>query len=326
MSAMTIRDVAREAGVSIATASRVINGISTVDPQLVERVRDSAKRLGYVPNNVGRSLRLKRSTSWAMIVQGLNAFIASVVEAVEEAAERDGISVYLGITGFDDERERRYVQTSLSQQVGGLIVGRASSSEAYTGLDIPIVFVDRGFPDLPHDSVTIDNHLAGRLVAEHLADQGFRRIAYIASDEQDSPVAMRADGLTAALAERGIDVPAEYRRTTQFSLPGGREQMAALLQLPEPPDAVFCTNGPTTQGAHLELQAAGNRTVALVGTDDEEWTALATPPVTVVQQPVAEIGATAARLLADRAAGSKEPPQHVVLQPTLIVRESSLRR
>lgn len=325
MPGVTIRDVAREAGVSIATVSRAVNGIATVDPVLAQRVLDAADRLGYVPNNVSRSLRLQRSTSWAVIVQGLNAFIASVVEAVEAAAERDGTSVYLGITDFDDERERRYVQTSLSQQVGGLIVGYASNLDTYNNLDIPIVFVDRGTPDSPHDSVTIDNQLAGRLAAEHLQEQGFTRIAYIASDQPDAPAAGRAHGLVEALAAHGIDVPPQYRRTTAYSLAGGREELDALLALPEPPEAVFCTNGPATQGAFLGLKAAWNETVALVGTDDEPWTALATPRITVVQQPVAEIGTTAAQLLSERVAGFAGPPRHVVLQPTLIVRESSLK-
>ena len=118
----------------------------------------------------------------------------------------------------------------------------------------------------------------------------------------------------------------EYRRDTVLTLSGGKRAMLDLLALPNPPEAVFCANGPVTQGAYLALQAAGNRSVALAGTDDEEWTALATPPVTVVQQPVTEIGRTAARLLSERVAGSKAPPQHVVLTPSLIVRESSRRR
>lgn len=325
MSGVTIRDVAREAGVSIATVSRAVNGITTVDPVLAQRVLETANRLGYVPNNVSRALRLQRSTSWAVIVQGLNAFIASVVEAVEAAAARDGTSVYLGITDFDDERERRYVQTSISQQVGGLIVGHASNLDTYEGLAIPIVFVDRGVPDSPHDSVTIDNRLAGRLAAEHLWEQGFTRVAYIAGDQPDTPVAGRAHGLVEALAAHGIDIPPQYRRTTAYSLAGGRDEMAALLALPEPPEAVYCTNGPATQGAFLGLKAAWNDSIALVGTDDEPWTALATPTITVVQQPVAEIGETAARLLSERVAGYDGPPRQVVLQPTLIVRESSRR-
>lgn len=325
MAGVTIRDVAREAGVSIATVSRAVNGIPTVDPVLAQRVLDTVDRLGYVPNNVSRSLRLQRSTSWAVIVQGLNAFIASVVEAIEAAAERDGTSVYLGITDFDDQRERRYVQTSLSQQVGGLIVGYVSNLDTYHHLAIPIVFVDREMPGSPHDSVTIDNRRAGRLAAEHLWEQGFTRIAYVASDQPGAPAAGRAHGLVETLAAHGIGVPPQYRRTTAYSLAGGREEIDALLALPEPPEAVFCTNGPVTQGAFLGLKAARNDAIALIGTDDEPWTALATPTITVVQQPVAEIGTTAARLLSERIAGFDGPPRHVVLQPTLVVRESSLK-
>jgi LacI family transcriptional regulator, galactose operon repressor len=325
MATVTIRDVAREAGVSVATVSRALNGISTVDPELVERVRATAEQLGYVPNNVGRALRLKQTNSWAVIVQELNAFITSVVAAAEGAAEREGTSVYLGITGYDEERERRYLQTAISQRVSGLIVGRPSNLGSFSGIGVPIVFVDRGFPDSPYDSVSIDNALAGRLVADHLRDQGFQRIAYISSEEVGTPVSIRSAGLVDTLARAGIDVPPEYRRNTVLTLGGGKQAMLDLLALPNPPEAVFSTNGPVTQGAYLALQAAGNKSVALAGTDDEEWTVLATPPVTVVQQPVTDIGRTAARLLSERVAGSTAPPQDVILTPTLIVRASSRR-
>lgn len=291
---------------------------------LAQRVLETADRLGYVPNNVSRALRLQRSTSWAVIVQGLNAFIASVVEAVEAAAARDGTSVYLGITDFDDERERRYVQTSISQQVGGLIVGHASNLDTYEGLAIPIVFVDRGVPDSPHDSVTIDNRLAGRLAAEHLWEQGFTRVAYIAGDQPDTPSPAARTAWSRRwppTASTSPAVPPDHRllagrRPGRDGRPAGTAGTARgglLHQRAGHP------------GAFLGLKAAWNDSIALVGTDDEPWTALATPTITVVQQPVAEIGETAARLLSERVAGYDGPPRQVVLQPTLIVRESSRR-
>lgn len=325
MAVVTIRDVAREARVSVATVSRALNGIATVDPELVDRVRVTAERLGYVPNNVGRALRLQQSNSWAVIVQELNAFITSVVAAVENAAERDGTSVYLGITAYDDDRERRYLQAAISQRVSGLIVGRPTDPEIYSDLELPLVFVDRGFPESRHDSVSIDNLLAGRLIADHFWEQGFRRVAFISNDQPGTPVSQRSIGFTEGFAGHGAEIPQSYRRQTTLTLAGGKQAMLDLLRLPSPPEAVFCTNGPTTQGAHLALQAMPHARVALAGMDDEDWTALATPAVTVVQQPVAEIGETAARLLTQRIAGGSGRPRHVVLNPTLIVRESSLR-
>lgn len=327
MATVTIRDVAREAGVSVATVSRALNGVATVDPDLADRVRATADRLGYVPNHVGRALRLQHSNSWAVIVPELNAFVTSFVAAAENEAEKVGTSVYLGIAGDDDERERRYVQAALSQRVSGLIVGRPGIDPgSFDTLGVPVVFVDRGYPESKQDSVSIDNPQVGRLVAEHFWEQGFRRVACIFEDRPQAPVAERAAGFVQAYREHGVAVDGPYRCDTELSLRGGKQAMLRLLELPEPPEAVFCTNGPTTQGAYLALQSRPDLSVALAGTDDEEWTALATPPITVVQQPVADIGVTAARLLTQRIEGTALPPQHVVLQPTLIVRESSLRR
>ena len=192
-------------------------------------------------------------------------------------------------------------------------------------MNLPLVFVDRGFPESGHDSVSIDNLLAGRLIAEHYWEQGFRRVAVISKDEPGTPVSQRSIGFADAFAAHGVEIAAECRRQTPLTPAGGKAAMLDLLALPSPPEAVFCTNGPTTQGAHLGLQAAPHAWVALAGVDDEEWTALATPAVTVVQQPVREIGETAAQLLAERIAGQSTRPRNVVLDPTLIVRESSLR-
>lgn len=326
MPAVTIRDVAREADVSVATVSRVLNGVATVDPSLAVKVRAAADALGYVPNGVGRALRLQHTNSWAVIVQGLNAFIAQVVAAVEAGAERHGTSVYLGITDYDEERERRYLQTSRSQRVAGLIVGgSASSSNPFVDVGVPVVFIDRGLPGSPHDSVSIDNRGAGRLMASHLHEQGFTRVACIGDDEEGSPVLERGLGFIEECRALGMEVPEEFVRFQWPSITNGKEALLALARLPEPPEVVFCANGPLTEGAHLGLQSEGVPDIALTGVDDEEWTALATPSVTVIRQPVVEIGERAVALLLDRVAGSKAPPVNVVLAPELIVRDSTRR-
>lgn len=326
MAAVTIRDVAREAGVSVATVSRALNGIATVDPALAVKVQAVAKALGYVPNSVGRALRTQQTNSWAVIVQELNAFITFLVAAVETAAERHGTSVYLGVTAYDNDRERRYLQTSMSQRVSGLIVGRSSNPSAYVDVTVPVVFIDRAFPDSPHDSVSIDNRLAGQLMAAHLHDQGFRRVGCIGDNEPGTPVFERVQGFVDEARERGMEVSPECVRFGRPSISRGKDAMMALAGLDEPPEAVFCVNGPLTEGAYLGLQAARVPPIALTGTDDEEWTALAAPSVTVMRQPVVEIGERAAQLLAGRVAGSTAPPTNIVLRPELVIRDSSRRR
>ncbi len=325
MTTVTIKDVAREAGVSVATVSRVLNGIG-VDPAMAERVRASVTRLGYVPNNVGRALRRQQTNTWAVVVEELNAYIAGVVAAVEDAAESLGASVYLGITEYGTDRERRYLQTSLSHRVAGIIVARTTDTGAFADAPVPVVMVDRSYPEFGHDSVTLDNPRVGELVADHLVEQGFRRIAAIGNGQPGTPMWHRLEGLRHRLQAHGLTIRPEDERAAPPTLAGGRAAAAEILAQPDPPEALFCTNGPTTHGAFLALGATGARGVALVGTDDEEWTSLTTPPLTVVRQPVVEIGRRAAALLQERIDGLQGEPRQVVLEPELVVRESTLRR
>lgn len=323
MGAVNIRDVARESGVSVATVSRALNNVPTVSPLLARRVRSVAAELGYRPNNVGRALRLQTTNSWSIVVHELNAFITSLVATLEDAAERHGTSVYLGVAGHDDARLRRYVQTSASHNVAGFIVSAETYSDIFSQVKAPIVFIDHAYPESSHDSVTIDNQRAGRLVADHFIDQGYSALGVIGDGLPGSPVEQRAAGFLAACARRGVSVPQEYRRQGPLTPSFGRSAMLELAGLPEPPDAVFCLNGPLTQGAYLALHAFGAVRPGLAGTDDEVWTALANPAVTVVKQPVEEIAEVAARLLGERIAGYSGLPRTVVLQPTLVFRESS---
>lgn len=326
MTAVTVRDVAREADVSLATVSRVLNGITTVDPVLAERVRSTAKRLGYVPNSIGRSLRLQQTNSWAVVVNTMNPFITALVMAVEDAAQSEGTSVSLGITGFDPDRERSYVEAAVSQRVSGLVVASSRRADNFSKVPMPVVFVDLPDPAHEHDSVSIDNYKAGNLAADHLADQGFLHPGMIEEGVAGQPVAERARGFRERLAERGLHLEERLVRQTDLSLADSRGAALDLLTQPSAPDALYCVNGPSTLGAYFGMQAVGGHDTVLLGTDDEEWTSLATPAVTVVSQPVHDIGAIVAQLLRDRTADPSVPPRHVVLDPQLIPRESTSRR
>lgn len=325
MAAVTVRDVAREADVSLATVSRVLNGITTVDPVLAERVRSTVARLGYVPNSIGRSLRLQQTNSWAVVVNTMNPFISALVMAVEDAAQSEGTSVSLGITGFNPERERSYVEAAVSQRVSGLVVASSSSSEHFAKAPMPVVFVDLPDAAREHDSVTIDNYKAGQLAADHLADQGFLRPGMLEEGLAGQPVAERARGFRERLAERGVTLDERFVRQSDLSLAACRDAALDLLSQPQVPDVLYCINGPSTQGAHFGMQAARNSGTALLGTDDEDWTSLTTPTVTVVSQPVHQIGQVVAQLLRERTANPDAPPRHVVLDPHLIARESTRR-
>lgn len=320
---VTVHDVAREAGVSTATVSRALRGVGSVSPALTSKVRSTAERLGYIPNRVGQALRSQQANAWAIITPELNAFVAQVVSAVETMATAGDTSVYLGITNYDAALGRRYVEAALSQHISGLLIGGLSGvDELLRDVPLPVVLVDRAAEGTAWDSVVLDNHGAGVLAAEHLVARGCTRLGCITGPEEDAPVGLRADGFASAL---GVGAASVVRRT-ELTIQGSKEATAALLAEHPELDALYCTSGPLSLGAYFALQEAGAHRVAFVATDDEEWTAMAVPSVTVVQQPVAAIGETAASLLRARIEQPDRPVQRVVLEPTLIVRDSTPAR
>ncbi len=323
--ASTIRDVARLADVSVATVSRVLNQVATVDQVLAQRVNSAMVELGYVPNSVGRALRLQQSNSWAVIAQSPNEFFNDVVVAVAREAEHSRTSVYLSLTGHDVERQNRYLQNALSHRVSGLIVSSPAAFEPFRSFPLPAVFVDDGSDLVEHDVVSVDHAAIGTLAAQHLADRGYQRVACITADLPGHPMRVRSQAFEEEASARGLAIVREVVCDSAVSLADGQAAMLSVLSIPEPPDAVYCTNGPLTHGAYLGMLAAGVHT-ALLGTDDEDWTSLATPSITVIGQPVDQIGKVAARLLQARIKGSADPAKHIALDPLLIERHSTSRR
>ncbi|PZF80875.1 LacI family DNA-binding transcriptional regulator [Jiangella anatolica] len=327
--AVTISDVARAAGVSPATVSRVLNGVGTVAPELADRVRKAAADTRYVPNSNGRALRRRVSDVWAVIVSDVqNPFFTGVVAAIERVAVDRGFSVVLCNSDEQVARESEYLRLAAAQHLAGLVIAVASEveSDLRTAADIPAVVIDRRVHDHLGDSVMVDNRLAGRLAADHLLEQGFRRIACITGPSDVSTTEDRLAGFRARLSEAGAPIARKWIRRANLRAEGGEAALRAILRGGDLPDAVFATNGPLTEGAYQALQAEGiaiGAEVGLIGVDDDHWTRMVAPQVSVVQQPVAEIGRLAGELLANRAARGPGPAQQIVLTPTLLARGST---
>lgn len=204
-----ITDVARAAGVSSATVSRVLNGASTVDPELARRVREAAAESGYVPNPNGRALRRQRTDVWAAIVSDLqNPFFTSLVAAVEHVAVRSGHSVMLCNTDEQLVREQGYLATAIAQRMAGVVVSVTSEQDsdlsALLAAGVPTVAVDRRVHDFPGDTVLLDNVRAGRMAAQHLLELGHRDIVCLAGPSGVSPTEDRLRGALDALDEAGF--------------------------------------------------------------------------------------------------------------------------
>ncbi|MCL2463770.1 MAG: LacI family transcriptional regulator [Micrococcales bacterium] len=331
---VTIQDVARAANVSPATVSRVLNGRSTVDADMAERVRRAAAEAHYVPNSNGRALRRQVSDVWAAIVSDVqNPFFTGMVASLESVAAQRGLSVMLCNTDEQVNREQVYVRTAIAQRMAGVVLAAASAKQSdptpLVAAGIPVVVVDRRIDGYIGDSVFVDNRLAGRQAADHLLRMGYQHIACIAGPADVSTTEDRLTGFREALARGGHPLGPALVRRTNLRPEGGEVAMRALLASERCPDAVFATNGPVTVGVYRAIQAVGlsmPRDVALVGVDDDQWTRMVVPGVTVVQQPMTEMGALAAELLLSRGSASHSAPQHIVLDPQLLIRATSAPR
>ncbi|MCQ8190436.1 LacI family DNA-binding transcriptional regulator [Streptomyces rugosispiralis] len=329
---VTIHDVARAAGVSPATVSRVFNG-GKVTPARALSVQEAAAALGFAPNRVARSLRKQRSSVIALIIPDIeNPFFTSLARGVEDAAQRTSLSVVLCNSDEDTDKERRYLEVALGEQMAGVIVAAASQDETdlgpLTDRRVPVVAVDRRPRDAEVDAVRVDNHHGGEVATRHLLQAGYHRIACITGPEGASTSEERLAGHRTALsAARGGAAAADntYVRHADFRVDGGRAAMRELLALPEPPDAVFVANNLMTIGVLDALREAGRTPpdVGVLSFGDVPWASLVRPSLTAVELPSYELGRTAADLLLQRMDGSVSPVQTVVLRTKLQVREST---
>ncbi|MBB4780835.1 LacI family DNA-binding transcriptional regulator [Streptomyces rapamycinicus] len=329
---VTIHDVARAAGVSPATVSRVFNG-GKVTPARALSVQEAAAALGFAPNRVARSLRKQRSSVIALIIPDIeNPFFTSLARGVEDAAQRTSLSVVLCNSDEDTDKERRYLEVALGEQMAGVIVAAASQGETdlgpLTDRRVPVVAVDRRPRDAEVDAVRVDNHHGGEVATRHLLAAGYHRIACITGPEGASTSEERLAGHRTALrAAQGGPAAADdtYVRHADFRVDGGRAAMRELLALPEPPDAVFVANNLMTIGVLDALREAGRTPpeVGVLSFGDVPWASLVRPSLTAVELPSYELGRTAADLLLQRMDGSVSPVQTVVLRTKLQVREST---
>jgi LacI family transcriptional regulator len=331
---VTIYDVAVAADVSAATVSRVLNGTDTVARELVERVEATVEQLGYRPNHAARSLRRQVAAVWDVIISDIeNPFFTALVRGIEDVGHEHGFSVVLCNTDEDLQKERRYMDVALAERVAGVIISPASEQETdltkLVAQGVPIVAVDRRPSRAQVDGVMVDNALGADAATSHLIEQGATRIACITGPQRTTTAAERLAGYQAALDRVGLAPLPGHIRYADFKPEGGYQAARTLLQSAEPPDGLFVANSQMLLGvlaACRELGTSIPDELALVGWDDSPWATLVSPQLTVVSQPAYDLGRAAGDLLVQRSAGQPGPVRRVTLLPTLVVRESSVRR
>jgi LacI family transcriptional regulator len=325
--APTLADVAREARVSLMTASRVLNGSSKVREEKVNKVRAVMARLGYRPNELARSLMTRKSSTIGMIVANLsNPFVVSVIKEVQEVARANGYVVTVTSSGGDASVERSEIETLVRRQVDGLIIAPADSrrdtlSEVLPA-SLPVVTFDNRIRGTPFDTITINNRRIACEAARHMLSHGFRRIVAIGTRPDMHTSKERVAGLREAMCQSARDpivylVKQESLLTPQWIGETLRQNAA---------DAIFSLNWVSTlhvlRALHvLELKAGAD--MPLMCFDDFDLGDVLAPRLSVVQQPSEMLGRECAKLLFERLTGrSAARPRLVVLPARLVIRES----
>lgn len=328
-----IADVARAAGVSVPTVSKVVNGRVDVAAATRERVQRVIDDLGYVAGRAARSLRKGSSGLIDVAVEALDGdYMSEIIRGVEEALGEHDLRLVLSVTGGDSRREQRWVSNVTDGSTDGaiLVVARGQSEQVaeLSRRGLPFVLVDhRGEigPSVP--AVGATNFAGGRAATEHLLSLGHQRIAVIGGPA-DMPCSQdRIAGYRAALDAAGVRADdALIRPGGWFNLEAGARETQALLTLPEPPTAIVASSDVQALGAYGALRAAGlavPERMSVVGFDDVRLAACATPPLTTIRQPLAAMGRTAAELLLRLMAGETLENVRVELATTLVIRASS---
>lgn len=324
--AVGIKDVARVADVSAATVSRVLSG-RTVDAAMQQRVLAAVAETGYRPNLAARRLRSRHSNTIGLVVADIrNPFFTAVSRSVEEIAYAQGLRVILCNTDEDPAKEAMYLQLMQEERVTGVILAPTRSgveSSARQRFDFPVVLIDRTIPGAAQDSVVLDNEAMAALLVAELHGAGHRRIAGLFGATSTTGSGRR-DGYAKAMVDFGL---------TPEAIPVGHgageaeRALTTLMAASDRPTALIASNGVMVTSILRAVHALGlsvPQDMALAGFDNEPWMDLVGGGLTVIEQPVEEIGRTAMSMLSDRLERPDGPPRQVVLGGRCIVRGSSV--
>jgi len=345
----TLSDVAREAGVSTATAARALGGYGSVRESTRDRVLEAASALDYRPNGLARSMITGSTHTIGVLISDIeNPFFRRSLRGIADTARAAGFEVLLANTDEQIEMEQTSVSVLADRRVDGLIVCPADAGDRThltTAMEagIPVVLLDRRVAGLNADTVGIDNRKAARGATKRLLDLGHKRIAILTGGVllrhfpelrpamrgverlTATTVGSRAAGYHDAMAAAGLELRPEYLSSNGFRREDALLSTTQLLQLDEPPTAILSFDSVQSLGALQAFHELGVRCpqdVSLLGIDDAEWTEVVSPPLSVVAQPAYEIGVEACRLMLARIAGDGRKATHHRLPTTFVQRGS----
>jgi DNA-binding LacI/PurR family transcriptional regulator len=325
----TVADVAKSAGVSVSTAARVLSGSGYASEQTRRLVLEAARELGYVPNQIARSLRTNQTRTVGLLIGDVeNSFYSVIAKYVESVAKDAGYHVVLCNSDDDPKIEREYLKLLEGMRVDALIVTPTSKNRRHLvslmEKDIVIVQVDRRVEGVHADAILIDNEAGAASAVDHMIEAGHSRIGILTGELEVPTASQRLAGYERALREHDIAVEPSLIRSGSFHREHAIEDATDLIG--EHPTAIFAANNILAEAALIALEQQGLRVprdVSLVAFDDVQWMSMVEPPVTTVRQPVADMARSAAELALRRLReGTTGPPSTVVFRTELIERGS----
>jgi LacI family transcriptional regulator len=339
----TIYDIAKEVGTSTATVSRVLSDSGyPVKSGLRRAILDTAKKMDYTPNIIGRMLKGSSSKEIGVIIPTIsNPFYPQILLGIELEARQEGYGILLCNSFRDPVTERKYIETLYQKQVTGLII--SSINENYTYLKemqmsgVNIVVFDQDIEDPSYSRVGFDYIKGGMMGTEYLLGLGHKNIAFITSPLTKKSRRETLEGYRKALQKNGINITEENiivseseeeLRTGTYEFENGKKMAGRLLSLKNMPTAVFAINDMTALGVVQELLEKGMKIpedISVIGFDNIEISSMVNPPLTTIDQPSFETGRIACRMLIDKMKGTAAGAVSVTLEPTLVIRKSAVR-
>ncbi|MFB3737870.1 MAG: LacI family DNA-binding transcriptional regulator [Candidatus Velamenicoccus archaeovorus] len=328
----TIADVARKAGVSVSTAARVLSGRGYAAEETRRLVLEAAKDLGYVPNQIARSLRTRQTKLIGLLIGDVeNSFYSVIAKNVESVAKDAGYHVVLCNSNDEAEVEREYLKLLDAMQVDALIVTPTSKSRRHLARLVDkgmvIVQVDRRVEGVAADAILVDNEAGAANAVSHLILAGHSRIGILTGELEVPTARQRLAGYERALKEHGIPIRSELVRSASFHREHAIENAVDLIRASSPPTAIFAANNILAEGVLVALGQQGLRVprdVSLVAFDDVQWMSLVEPAITVVRQPVADMARSAAELALRRLRDGREGRPSTILFRTELIERGSV--
>jgi len=328
---ITIKDVAQEAKVSIATVSRILNGKGNVSSALTKRVETAVKKMNYQLNDVARSLKIKESRSIGLIIPDIeNPFFPALVRGVQDMAQQHNYAVILCNTDGRVEEEEKYIQFLFNKRVDGMIFTESFNNKKNMALlastGIPMVLLDRRVEGMQASAVVTDNRLGAFMATEHLIQLGKQRIAFLNGSVKLSSGAERANGHRDALRTYHVEYDHQLVINGAFTYDSGYEAADNLVRSGQSFDAIFASNDMIAIGA-IECLATHHirvpQDVGVVGFDDIRMAAWYKPALTTIRQPVYDMGRCAVTILVEQITGQRDDYSEEIFMPELMIRQSS---